>query len=380
MNAQQIHFLKLLNRTLYSDSDTREVLNRVLALALEFLELEAGAILLSHPAQTLNCIALSGFDQDKLGEISTILELAFDPERSWGQSNGHSSIVLQPSTFSALPVYQQLMEREAIEDFRIIFLPGLNEINEIQGILSVFAPKEMAFLEKEQSEFLELLGYHLGAALQVRELRALVDHSTDVEEAAYDSTVQVLVKVLDIRDSETEEHALRVANLVVRLAKKMGLPEEKLLHIRRGALLHDIGKIAISDKILRKPGSLKEREWEIMRKHPEIALDILSKFSFLQASLDIPLSHHERWDGKGYPRGLRGEDIPLGARIFAVADVWDALRSDRPYRGAWSDTDVIDYISSESGKHFDPKVVETFMEVIGEFSTPLLPTKLELLT
>lgn len=380
MNAQQIHFLKLLNRTLYSGSDTREVLNRVLELTLEFLDLEAGALLINYPAQTLNCIAISGFADDKLGEICTILELAFNTDRSWGQSNGNSRVVLRPSTFSAIPVYQQLMAGEGIEDFRVIYLPALNEIDDIKGVLSLFASQEMAIEENEQGEFLELLGYHLGAALQLKELRAMVDQSTDVEEAAYDSTVRGLVKVLDIRDSETEEHALRVANLAVRLGKKMGLPDKKLLRIRRGALLHDIGKIAISDKILRKPGSLIEREWQIMRKHPEIALDILSKFSFLQDSLDIPFSHHERWDGNGYPRGLRGEEIPLVARIFAIVDVWDALRSDRPYRDGWTDADVIDYISSESGKHFDPKVVDAFLEVIGEQATSVLPTQFELLT
>ena len=136
------------------------------------------------------------------------------------------------------------------------------------------------------------------------------------------------------------------------------------MHVRWGALLHDIGKIGIPDQILHKPGKLTEEEWEIMKKHPEYAFDVLSSIDYLSPSLDIPRYHHERWDGSGYPEGLEGEDIPLAARIFAVVDVWDALRSDRPYRKAWSDQKAREYLREQAGKEFDPRIVDAFLDMI----------------
>ena len=144
----------------------------------------------------------------------------------------------------------------------------------------------------------------------------------------------------------------------------MALPQSCLQHIRRGALLHDIGKIGVPDRILHKPGPLTDAEWEIMRKHPDFAYDMLASIAYLDAAIDIPYCHHEKWDGTGYPRRLKGDEIPLAARIFSIVDVWDALTNDRPYRKAWSTERTLDYIQSSSGIHFDPEVVEVFFEVI----------------
>jgi HD-GYP domain-containing protein (c-di-GMP phosphodiesterase class II) len=141
--------------------------------------------------------------------------------------------------------------------------------------------------------------------------------------------------------------------------------EEALVHVRRGALLHDIGKMGIPDSILLKPGPLTDDEWVIMRKHPVYAYELLMPIPFLRSALDIPYCHHEKWDGTGYPRGLKGETIPLAARLFAVVDVWDALRSDRPYRPAWPEEKVRDYLHRQSGLHFDPEAVETFLTALG---------------
>jgi HD-GYP domain-containing protein (c-di-GMP phosphodiesterase class II) len=143
----------------------------------------------------------------------------------------------------------------------------------------------------------------------------------------------------------------------------MGIPDERLIHIQRGALLHDMGKMAIPDAILHKPGPLDENEWAIMRKHPEYAVDMLEPVEYLRPALTIPLCHHERWDGTGYPRGLKGEAIPLEARIFTIVDVWDALAYDRVYRPAWPRQQLIPYIQAEAGQHFDPRVVEMFMKL-----------------
>jgi PAS domain S-box-containing protein len=183
-------------------------------------------------------------------------------------------------------------------------------------------------------------------------------------QAAYEKTIEGWVRALDLRDRETEGHTQRVTELTLRVAKTLGYSEEELSHIRRGALLHDMGKMAIPDEILQKPGPLTEEEWKVMRRHPEYAHDMLSAISYLHPALDIPLYHHERWDGSGYPRGLKGEEIPKIARLFAIIDVWDALSSDRPYRKSLRRDQVIQYIIDMSGQLFDPELVKIVLPII----------------
>lgn len=182
---------------------------------------------------------------------------------------------------------------------------------------------------------------------------------------SYDSTIEGWAYALDLRDEATEGHSQRVAKMTLDLAAQMGVKEENLAYMRRGALLHDIGKMGIPDSILLKPGKLTGEEWDIMRKHPLFAYQMLSSVEYLRPALDIPYCHHEKWDGTGYPRGLKGKEIPLAARIFAVVDIYDALTSDRPYRHAWSKEEALDYIRKQSGKHFDPKVVELFLKKVA---------------
>lgn len=177
---------------------------------------------------------------------------------------------------------------------------------------------------------------------------------------AYDDTITGWARALELRDGNTEGHSQRVADLAVELAAAMGLRGEVLTHIRRGAILHDIGKMAIPDSILKKNSGLTEEEWQVMKMHPVYSYNLLSQIEFLRPAMDIPYAHHERWDGSGYPRGLKGEEIPLAARIFAVVDVWDALTDDRMYRPAWKPEEALAYIRSLSGKQFDPQVVEAF--------------------
>ncbi|MGB8648225.1 MAG: HD domain-containing phosphohydrolase [Anaerolineae bacterium] len=177
---------------------------------------------------------------------------------------------------------------------------------------------------------------------------------------AYDATLEGWSRALDLRDHETEGHSQRVTTMTVQLARAMGLSESEIVHIRRGALLHDIGKIGVSDDILLKPGPLTSAEWMMMRKHPQNAYDMLSGIAFLKPALIIPYCHHEKWDGTGYPRGLSKNDIPLAARIFTVIDVWDALTTDRPYRRRWPKQTVLTYLQAQRGKHFDPEVLDAF--------------------
>lgn len=199
--------------------------------------------------------------------------------------------------------------------------------------------------------------------------------------ADLDQTQEEMIKgwlrMLSLRDHETEEHTQRVTELAVRMARAMDFTDDDLLYFRRGSLLHDIGKLGIPDSILHKPGPLTEGEWEIMRLHPVYAFQILSPIPCLQPALEIPFYHHEKWDGSGYPKGLKGEQIPLAARIFAVADVWDAITSARPYRPAWSEEAALKYVIDQGGKHFDPRMIEVFRcyyrESVLHGSLPVVP-------
>ncbi|HMU93296.1 MAG TPA: histidine kinase N-terminal 7TM domain-containing protein [Anaerolineales bacterium] len=183
---------------------------------------------------------------------------------------------------------------------------------------------------------------------------------------AYDTTLEGWARALELRDKETEGHSRRVTDMTLKIAVAMGVAGDDLEHMRRGAILHDIGKMAVPDEILHKPDKLTDNEREIIKKHPEIATKLLSPIPFLKKALDIPYSHHEKWDGSGYPQGLKGEEIPIAARIFAVADVWDAVTSDRPYNKAWPREQALKYFGEQTGKHFDPRVVNIFLKLVEQ--------------
>jgi PAS domain S-box-containing protein/putative nucleotidyltransferase with HDIG domain len=181
---------------------------------------------------------------------------------------------------------------------------------------------------------------------------------------AYDTTLEGWARALELRDKETEGHSRRVTETTLTVARAMHVSEEDLVHIRRGAILHDIGKMSIPDEILHKPGKLTDEERNIIKEHPDTAHKLLTPIPFLKKALEIPYSHHEKWDGTGYPQGLHGDEIPLAARIFAIADVWDALSSNRSYNQAWPREKVISYIVGESGRHFDPIIVNVFLGLV----------------
>jgi len=212
--------------------------------------------------------------------------------------------------------------------------------------------------------FLETLAGQAAIAIDNATLFNDLQRSNTDLALAYDATIEGWSHALDLRDEETEGHTQRVTEITLQLAKAMGIGDAELVHIRRGGLLHDIGKMGVPDGVLLKPGSLTDEEWVLMRKHPQLAFELLSPIAYLRDALDIPYCHHERWDGTGYPRGLKGEQIPLAARLFAMVDVWDALRSDRPYRKAWDEGKVREHIQSFAGTHFDPNVVPIFLELM----------------
>lgn len=245
-------------------------------------------------------------------------------------------------------------------------VPLISKGDEI-GVLEIFNRSPLS-PDSDWLEFLEAMAAQAAIAL---DNARLVDglQKTNLElTMAYDTTIEGWVRAMDMRDEETEGHSQRVSEMTQRLARLIGIPENKLTHVRRGALLHDIGKMAVPDTILRKAGPLTPEEWVIMRKHPLDAYNMLSGVPFLLPAIDIPLCHHEKWDGSGYPKGLAGENIPLEARVFSIIDVWDALISDRPYRKAWPHEKALEYIHEQSGRHFDPKIVDFFEKFINEYS------------
>jgi PAS domain S-box-containing protein len=218
----------------------------------------------------------------------------------------------------------------------------------------------------EDAEALSLVANTAAVAIENARLLDDLKHSNLDLTQAYDSIMEGWARTLDLRDEETGFHSKHVADLAVRLAEMLGISGESLVHFYRGALLHDIGKIAIPDSVLRKPGPLTEEEWAIMSRHPAFAFELLNPIEYLRPALDIPYCHHEKWDGSGYPRRLKGEDIPLAARIFAVVDVWNALCSDRPYRKAWPQPQALHYIQQMCGTQFDPDVVKAFLQLIAQ--------------
>jgi putative nucleotidyltransferase with HDIG domain len=257
--------------------------------------------------------------------------------------------------------FSKLYEREGFSAYAGAPLIAKGQI---KGVLEVYH-RSSHQTETEWLNLLETLAGQAAIASDNAQLFSELQLSNLELTLAYDATIAGWSRAMDLRDKETEGHTQRVTDLTLKLARSIGIDESQLTHIRHGALLHDIGKMGVPDNILLKADELTEAEWKEMRKHPDFAYNMLSSIRYLQPALDIPYCHHEKWDGTGYPRGLKGEVIPLSARIFAVADVWDAITSDRPYRRGWSKEAALEYIREQSGKYFDPDVVEQFLRVIS---------------
>jgi len=292
--------------------------------------------------------------------------------------NGYQAIekalVIQPDVIlldvmmpgmNGFEVCRRIREEKNLAEIPILFLTALDDRRSLLNGLEAGADE---FISKPYDRY-ELRARLLGIT-RLNRFRKLTEERSNLERAhtelmtAYDATIAGWSHALDLRDKETEGHSQRVTLLTLKLAEAFGMNQEELIHIRRGALLHDIGKLGIPDSILHKPGKLTETEWEMMRRHPQYAYDMLYPIDYLHPALSIPYCHHEKWDGTGYPRGLKGEEIPQSARLFAIADVWDALTSDRPYRPAMSEEFASNYVQEQSGKHFQPEVVELFLKMI----------------
>jgi hypothetical protein len=239
-----------------------------------------------------------------------------------------------------------------------IFAPLIYD-GKIKGMLNIVGPT----LTENDVPTMRAFANQIAVALENARLVRNLQSTKEQLENAYQKTLEGWVQALDLRDNETMGHTLRAAEETVRLANFLGIPAEDIPHIRRGALLHDIGKMAVPDSILRKSGPLSEAEWLVMKQHPLTAYHWLSAIDYLKPAIDIPYYHHEHWDGSGYVQGLSGNDIPYWARIFTIIDVWDAMRSNRPYRKAISEKETLHYIAEQSGRLFDPMIVEAFLDL-----------------
>ena len=272
--------------------------------------------------------------------------------------------VMMPG-MNGFEVCRRIRSEKGLAEVPILFLTALDDR---QSLLNGLEAGADDFISKPFDRY-ELRARLLGIT-RLNRYRKLMVERKNLEEAhkqllsAYDETIEGWSRAMDLRDKETEGHSQRVTDLTMKLASTFGISKEEMVHVRRGALLHDMGKLGIPDSILLKSSQLTDEEWAFMRQHPQLAYGMLYPIEYLRPALDIPYCHHEKWDGTGYPRGLQGEQIPLVARIFAVVDVWDALTSDRPYRKAWEQEKVFKHIKEQSGKHFDPVVVNAFLEII----------------
>jgi putative nucleotidyltransferase with HDIG domain len=251
----------------------------------------------------------------------------------------------------------------AAYQLRSILCVPLKLKDDLIGVLYVDNRAHAGIFKENDLELISAFADQAAVAIESARLFEDLQDSHRELERAYQATLEGWVRALDLRDKETEGHTQRVTILTHRLARSMGVDSDAIVHITRGALLHDIGKMAIPDGILLKPGQLTDDERKLIQKHPVYAYEMLRPIDFLIPAIDIPYCHHEKWDGTGYPRGLRGDEIPFAARIFPVIDVWDALTSDRPYRKAVPHDEVRQRIKADSGKHFDPLVIEAFMDL-----------------
>jgi len=350
--------LRDINVAITSSLDLSMTLNLLLDELATQLNVDAADVLLLSPhTQTLSFAAGRGFHTDAVQRAHLRLG-----EGHAGRAALERQTINVPD-LQAEPINIGRASYLSGEGFVAYYGAPLIAKGQVKGILEIFQRAPLS-PDEEWINFLETITRQAAIAIDNISLFQELQRSNTELTFAYDDTIKGWSYALDLRDHEAEGHTQRVAELTEQLARRMGVSDVELVYVHRGALLHDIGKMGIPDHILLKPVALSESEWITMRLHPRYAYDILSPIEYLHPALDIPYCHHERWDGTGYPRGLKGSQIPLAARIFAVVDVWDALTSDRPYRKAWSQQEAIDYIRAQSDAQFDPAAVDVFLEVL----------------
>jgi len=361
-SRDQVHKLTTLrdiDSAIASSTDLRVTLNILMDHTLRHLKVDAVDILLYHPElQSLSYLCSAGFHTP-----SPTRPLVRVGEGLTGQAVMEGRIVQIPNLRETTEATKNpLLMHEGFVTY--IGVPLIVK-GQVKGLFEIFHRSQTS-PDHEWMQFMHTLAGQAAIAIDNSQLFENLQRSNQEIRQAYDTTLEGWAKALELRDRETEGHTRRVTDLTMQLAQFMNIGEDELVNINRGVLLHDIGKMGVPDHILRKTGSLTDTEWDEMRKHPQYAYDLLAPIPYLRPALDIPYCHHEHWDGSGYPRGLKGTQIPLSARIFSIVDIWDALLSDRPYRKAWPREKVIAYLKELSGTHLDPNIVTAFLDMIGE--------------
>lgn len=356
----QVEALHSIDLAISGSMDLRTTLNILLKHVETLLSVDAANILLfNRSLQQFSFSAGRGFSTAEIERANVRLGSSFAGRAALERQ---TVVISGELAAQAHRDFSRMYEKEGFVSYAGVPLIAKGQI---KGVLEVYH-RAAHRPDREWLHLLETLAGQAAIAIDNAQLFEGLQQSNTELTLAYDATIAGWSRAMDLRDKETEGHTQRVTDLTLKLARAMNIPESQLSHIRHGALLHDIGKMGIPDSILLKEDTLTDEEWEKMRRHPGFAYEMLSSIRYLQRALDIPYCHHEKWDGSGYPRGLRGRDIPVAARIFAVADVWDAITSDRPYRKGWSREEALTYIREQSGKYFDPQVVDEFFRLISE--------------
>jgi PAS domain S-box-containing protein len=356
-HMENLAALRVIDLAITSSLDLATTLNVLLEQTVKQLQVDAACVLLFNPqSQMLEYAAGLGFGTDRI----SFAKVRYGDGFAGKIAHDRKICILSKIDQDSEDVPQTLV---TLEKFKAYIGIPLIAKNQVKGVLEVFHRTTFTPV-REWLEFAEALSGQAAIAIDNAEMFDNLQRSHAELLISYDTTIEGWAHALDVRDRETEGHSRRVTEISEQLARACNVPDEELVHIRRGALLHDIGKLGVSDSILLKPAALTNEERDIIQDHPNIAFRLLSPIPFLKHAIDIPYCHHERWDGTGYPRELKGEEIPLAARIFAIVDVWDALSSDRPYRLAWTREKILDYIRSRSGTDFDPVIVEKFLAMI----------------
>jgi len=361
VRQSQLGALMGIGRVINSSRSLQRVLEEVMDTLIALMRAERGFLMSRDPKDGMLKPEISrGIDHLNLDEeIIKVSQTIVRKVSSTGES-------VLTTNAQADPRFENQMSVAAYQ-LRSILCAPLKLRNEMIGVIYVDNRAHTGIFRESDLELINAFADQAAVAIDNARLFDDLQASNRELEKAYQATLEGWVRALDMRDKETEGHTQRVTKLTERLARSMGVDGDELLNIKRGALLHDIGKMAIPDGILLKPGKLTEDERLLIQKHPVYAYEMLNPIDFLLPAIDIPYCHHEKWDGTGYPRGLRGEEIPFSARIFPIIDVWDALISDRPYRKGLPQDEVRHHIQADSGKHFDPRVVNAFFE-LGDLS------------
>jgi PAS domain S-box-containing protein len=363
LQLKYLDALRQVDLAIASSLDLRVALNILLDHVIAQLGVDAADVMLFNPGtQSLEFSAGRGFRSLNIEKIRLRIG-----EGHAGRAVMERRVVYVPDLGRTGDRFGQ-SQRLASEGFSSYYAVPLIASGSVKGVLEIFHRSSLhASHNQSWLDFLESLARQAALAIDKAELFSELKRSNDELALAYDATIEGWSKALELRSRETEGHTQRVTEITLRLARAFNMSNEELVQVRRGALLHDIGKISIPDAILQKPGPLDEEEWIVMRRHPAYAYELLQPIDYLGQALQIPYCHHEKWDGAGYPRRLAGNQIPLEARIFSIVDVWDALLSDRPYRNAWPKEKTLQYLKEQAGSHFDPEVLEKAYPLLAEY-------------